>query len=250
MAIPNSRQSLIDYCLRALGAPVLEINVDEDQIEDRVDEAFQYYKEYHSDAIIQVYRKHQITQEDIDNKYVTIPEQLLFVARVFPVNGVLGSSSGIFSVKYQLHLNDIFDLRHAGGLLNYDMTKQYLEMIDMKLNAAIPPSRFNRHLNRLYVDIAWKEEFIPGDYLVIDAYETINEVQYTDVYNDMFLKKYLTALIKRQWGINLSKFEGMVLPGGVTMNGRQIYDDAVGEINELEQEMQLKYEKPPHFFIG
>ena len=147
-------------------------------------------------------------------------------------------------------MNDIYDLRHAGGLLNYDMTKQYLEMIDLKINGAIPPMRFNRNMNRLYLDIAWDEELVAGDFLMIDAYEAISEETYTEIFNDIFLKKYLTSLIKRQWGINLSKFEGMQLPGGVTMNGRQIFDDAVGEINELEEQMQLKYEKPPHFFIG
>lgn len=250
MAVPNSRQTLIDYCLRALGAPVIEINVDEDQIEDRVDEALQFYKEYHSDAILQVYRKHELSQQDIDNQYIDIPDPLLFVSRVFPVQGVTGSSTGMFSAKYQLHLNDIYDLRHAGGLLNYDMTKQYLEMIDLKINGAIPPMRFNRNMNRLYLDIAWDEELVAGDFLMIDAYEAISEETYTEIFNDIFLKKYLTSLIKRQWGINLSKFEGMQLPGGVTMNGRQIFDDAVGEITELEEQMQLKYEKPPHFFIG
>lgn len=250
MANPSTRQGLIDYCLRALGAPVIEINIDEDQIEDRVDEALQFYKEYHSDAIIQVYRKHEVTQDDIDNKYITIPEPLLFVSRVFPIAGVTGSSTSMFSAKYQLHLNDIYDLRHAGGLLNYDMTKQYLEMIDMKLNAQIPPSRFNRHMNRLYIDISWEDELVAGDHIIVDAYETISETQYTDIYNDIFLKKYLTALLKRQWGMNLIKFEGMQLPGGVTLNGRQIFDDATGEITELEETMQLKYEKPPHFFIG
>jgi hypothetical protein len=250
MARPVTRQGLIDYCLRSLGAPVIEINVEEDQLEDRVDEALQFYKEYHSDAIIRMYRKHLITEEDITNKYIPIPDQILFVSRVFPISNLSSANVGMFSAKYQMHFNDIYDLRHAGGLANYDMTKQYLELLDMTLNAQIPPSRFNRHMNRLFVDISWETLVKAGDYFIIEAYEAIDEETFTDMYNDMFLKKYLTALIKRQWGANMSKFEGVQLPGGVTFNGRQMLEDATAELEKLEEQMQLKYEEPPHFFIG
>jgi hypothetical protein len=235
MASPNSRQTLIDYCLRSLGQPVIEINIDDDQVSDRVDEAIQFYREYHSDAIIRHYRKHQLTQQNITDGYIDIPDQLLFVSRIFPLANNTVSSSGMWSARYQMHLNDVYDLQYAGALVNYEMTRQFLEMLDMQLNG-VPPVRFNRHMNRLYV--------------LVDAYSAIDPETYTDIYNDMFLKKYTTALIKRQWGINLKKFEGIQLPGGVTMNGQQIYQEAIEEIKQLEDEMELKYEKPVDFFVG
>jgi hypothetical protein len=249
MAIPTSRQTLIDYCLRKLGAPVIEINVDDDQVSDRVDEALQFYQEYHSDAVIRTYLKHQITATDVTNKYVDIPDRLLFVSRIFPMTNNSSSSSGMWSARYQMHLNDVYDLQYAGALVNYEMTRQFLEMLDMQLNG-VPPVRFNRHMNRLFIDVDFGRTIIEGDYIMIDAYTTIDPDTYTDIYNDIFLKKYTTALIKRQWGANLIKFEGIQLPGGVTMNGRQIWDDANAEIEKLEEEMELKYEKPVDFFVG
>lgn len=249
MASPNSRQTLIDYCLRSLGQPVIEINVDDDQISDRVDEAIQFYREYHSDAIIRHYRKHLITAQNVTDKYIDIPDQLLFVSRIFPMTNNSSSSSGMWSARYQMHLNDVYDLQYAGALVNYEMTRQFLEMLDMQLNG-VPPVRFNRHMNRLYIDVDFGRTIIEGDYIMIDAYSAIDPETYTDIYNDMFLKKYTTALIKRQWGINLKKFEGIQLPGGVTMNGQQIYQEAIEEIKQLEDEMELKYEKPVDFFVG
>jgi len=148
-----------------------------------------------------------------------------------------------------MHLNDVYDLQYAGALVNYEMTRQFLEMLDMQLNG-VPPVRFNRHMNRLYIDLDWGYRAVAGDYVMVDAYSAIDPETYTDIYNDMFLKKYTTALIKRQWGINLKKFEGIQLPGGVTMNGQQIYQEAIEEIKQLEDEMELKYEKPVDFFVG
>ena len=249
MATPSSRQQLIDYCLRSLGAPVIEINVDDDQVEDRVDEAIQFYQEYHSDAVIRTYTKHLITAQDVTNKYIDLPERYLFVSRIFPMTNNSSSSSGMWSARYQMHLNDVYDLQYAGALVNYEMTRQFLEMLDMQLNG-VPPVRFNRHMNRLHIDVDWTRTIIEGDYIMIDAYSTIDPTTYTDIYNDIFLKKYTTALIKRQWGTNLSKFEGIQLPGGVTMNGRQILEDANQEIAKLEEEMEAKYEKPVDFFVG
>lgn len=249
MPIINSRQSLIDYCLRNLGAPVIEINVDEDQVEDRIDEAIQFYREYHSDAVVRIYRKHQITQTDIDNRYITLPDEMLFVNRIFPFNGS-STGTGMFSIDYQIHLNDIFDLQNAQGLLDYEMTKQYLSLIDRQINGMQHISTFSRHQNRLYIEIDWGQNATVGNYIIVEGYESLDPDTYTDVYNDRFLKKYATALIKRQWGLNLIKFDGMQLPGGVTLNGRQIYDDAVADIEKIEEEMQLTYEMPPHFFVG
>jgi hypothetical protein len=249
MAVPTTRQTLVDYCLRSLGAPVLEINVDEDQINDRVDEALQFYQEYHSDAVVKTYRKHSIQEEDIENKYITVPDSMMFVSRVFPLTNNSSNSTSMWSARYQLHLNDIFDLKYAGSMVNYAMTRMYLETLDLLLNG-VPPVRFNRNMNRLFVDIDWAHDVVIGDYLIVEGYEVINPEIYTDIYNDIFLKKYLTALLKKQWGANLIKFEGMQLPGGVTINGRQIYDDAVADIQSLEEQMETKYSFPADFYVG
>jgi len=248
MAKPNSRESLINYCMRSLGAPVIEINVDEDQVEDRIDEAIQFYQEYHSDAVVRVYRKHIVTTDDVTNQYITLPNSLLFVNRIFPFNS--SSGSGMFSIDYQIHLNDIFDLKGHGSLLNYTMLKQHMSLMDQQINGMQQLSTFSRHQNRLYVEADWSDKISAGEYIIIEGYETVDPDAFNDVYNDRFLKKYATALIKRQWGLNLIKFEGMQLPGGVTLNGRQIYDDATQDIEKIEEAMQLTYEMPPDFFVG
>ncbi len=250
MAKPNSRQSLIDYCLRSLGAPVIEINVDEDQLEDRTDEAIQFYQEYHGDAVVRNLRKHQVTQTDIDNGYIEVPNS----ANILSINNVFNTSSsqtgGIFSVDYQMHLNDIFDLNGAsGGIVNYELTKQYMSLIDRNINGMYEMIEWSRHKNRVNFHSDTIQN-MKDQYVVFDGYEAIDPETYTDVYNDAFVKKYTTALFKRQWGSNLIKFEGMVLPGGVTLNGRQIFDDAKEEIQQLEETMQLKHEMPPLDFIG
>ena len=250
MAKPNSRESLIDYCMRALGAPVIEINVDEDQVEDRIDEAIQFYQEYHSDAVVRVYRKHLVTVTDVSNKYIELPNSLLFVNRIFPFSGSSSGNAGMFSIDYQLRLNDIFDLQGQGGMLNYSMIKQQMSMIDQQVNGMQQLSTFSRHQNRLYIEADWTDKISEGEYIIVEGYETIDPEAFNDVYNDRFLKKYATALIKRQWGLNLIKFEGMQLPGGVTLNGRQIFDDATQEIEKIEEEMELTYSFPPDFFVG
>ena len=250
MAKPNSRQDLIDYCMRSLGAPVIEINVDEDQVSDRIDEAIQFYQEYHSDAVVRTYLKKKVTQDDIDNRYITLPDSLLFVNRVFPINGGT-TGTGMFSVDYQIHLNDIFDLQNAGGgLLDYEMTQQYLSLIDRQISGMQHISTFTRHANRLAIEIDWAANLSVDSYIIVEGYQTLDPETYTEVYNDRFLKKYTTALIKRQWGLNLIKFEGMQLPGGVLLNGRQLYDDATAEIATLKETMRLEHEFPPDFFVG
>ena len=314
MAKPNSRQTLIDYSLRALGAPVIEINVDEDQLEDRVDEALQFYQEYHSDSIVRNYRKHRVTNSsltvadssvfevgnavkgetsgaiasitsipdsttirytnvtvngaefatetitngsesttvsavtkgDIENGFVELPDSMIFVNNIFPIKAS-SSQAGMFSIEYQMHLNDLYNLRHPGVLIDYEMTKQYMSLIDLKINGMSERSTFSRHQNRVYIE---GDDLREGIYIIVEGHEILDPDTYTDVYNDMLLKKYLTALIKRQWGVNLIKFEGMQLPGGVTLNGRQIYDDAVQDIEKIEETMQLTYEKPIDLFVG
>jgi hypothetical protein len=248
MAKPTSRQELIDYCLRALGAPVLEINIDEDQIEDRVDEALQFYQEYHSDAVVRTFIKHQVTQTDYDNDYITLPDQLISVLRV--LNLSTGDAADMFSVKYQLFLNDLYGLRNPESLVNYEMTKQYMNAIELILTGNSQQITFSRHMNRLSIQDNWKEFVSLGQYIIIEGYQTINPNTYTDVYNDMMLKKYLTALLKRQWSTNLIKFEGMTLPGGVTINGRALYEDALADIEKIETDFESKYQSPPDFYMG
>jgi hypothetical protein len=248
MAIPNSRQSLIDYCLRNLGEPVLEVNVSEEQIEDRIDEALQFYQEYHSDAIHPVFHKHQITAQDVQNEYITIPDAITVVTRIFSL-AEAGTSSGMFSAKYQLFLNDIFDLRFSGSIANYVQTMQYLNTLDMVFNGE-EQIRFNRHMSQLYIDTDWGTSIQEGNYIIVEAYRIVDPNTFSKVYNDMFLKRYATALIKRNWGQNLSKFDGMQLPGGVQINAQRILEEANAEIIRIEEEMQLKYENPPLFFVG
>jgi hypothetical protein len=249
MANPSTRQELIDYALRRLGSPVIEINVDPDQLEDRVDDALQFYQEYHSDATMRIYLKHQITADDVTNGYVSLNDNILYVKRVFPI-GDSQSSINMFSVKYQMHLNDIYDLSYIGDLMYYEMVQSYVSLLDMKLNGNGEFVRFNRHMNQLHLDADWGTDIQEDEYIIVECMRIVDPSTYSDVYNDMFLKQYLTALIKQQWGSNLIKFEGMQLPGGVTLNGRQLYDDATEEIAQIREQMQLNYEMPPDFYVG
>ena len=251
MATPNSRATLIEYCKRRLGDPVIEINVDEDQLEDRVDEALQYYREFHSDATVRTYLKHQVTAQDVTNEYITLANNIVFVSKMFPLQSSFQSSRNFFDIKYQMMLNDIADLMNfAGDLAYYEQMQQYLSLLDMKLNGQ-PQVQFSRKQNRLYIFGDFQDDDInEGDYIVAEVYAEINDSDHTSIFNDMFLKEYTTALIKQQWGQNLIKFEGMQLPGGVILNGRQIYDDATGEIEALRQRVRDEHELPPDFFVG
>ena len=249
MAKPASRRELADYCLRALGAPVVEINIDDDQLGDRIDEALQFYQEYHADATIRRYRKHTITGTDVTNQYIEIPETFLSVTRVLPFDVVAGGA-GEFNVEYQIMLNDIYDLQGPGSVLHYAMSQQHLALVDQIFDGKDQTVRFARHMNRLFIETRWGTDLIAGKFVIIEGYETINPGDFSNVYNDMFLKRYLTALIKRQWGTNIKKFEGMQLPGGVTINGQQIFDEANEEIQRIEEEMQSRYEMPPMDFMG
>lgn len=248
MSRPGSRQELIDYCLRALGAPVIQINVDDDQLEDRVDEALQFYQEYHSDAVVRTFVKHKVTQEDYDNNYLTVPNDLLCVFRVLNINS--GDAADMFGVKYQMFLNDLYGLRNPESLVNYEMTKQYLGLIEMTLTGASQQIVFTRHMDRVMIADDWKKTVRIGQYIIIEGYQAINPDDYRQVYNDRMLKKYLTALIRKQWGSNLGKFSNVVLPGGVTMNGLEIYTAAIEEIEKIEIDFMDRYSMPPDFFVG
>ena len=251
MAAPSSRATLIDYCKRRLGEPVIEVNVDEDQLEDRVDEALQYYREFHSDATIRTYLKHQVTAADVTNEYIPLASNIIFVSKMFPLSSSFNNSRNFFDIKYQMMLNDIADLMNfAGDLAYYEQMQQYLSLLDMKLNGT-PQVQFSRRQNRLYIfgDFA-DGDIKAGDYIVAEVYTEVSETDHTSIFNDMFVKEYTTALIKQQWGQNLIKFEGMQLPGGVILNGRQIYDDATAEIATLRENLRLEHEFPPDFFVG
>ena len=251
MAAPTSRQGLIDYCLRRLGDPVIEINVDVDQLEERIDDSLQMYQEYHSDATVKTYLKHLVTADDVTNEYIPISSSIIFVSRLLPVNNAFGASRNMFDVKYQMMLNDIADLQNwAGDLAYYEQMQQYLSLLDMKLNGH-PQVEFSRRQNRLYIHGDFADKDIKaGDYIIAEVYQIVDPDTHTSVYDDMWLKEYSTALIKQQWGANLIKFEGMQLPGGVSLNGRQLFDDAMQDIERLRERIRLEHELPPNFFVG
>jgi len=251
MANPSTRQDLIDYCLRRLGAPVIEINVDVDQLEDRADDTLQLFQEYHADAVVRTFLKHQVTATDVSNGYITVDDSITYIKKLFQINSTGGSSAGMFDIKYQISLNEIYDLNtFIGDLAYYEQIKQYLSLIDQMLTGQ-PQIDFNRHQNRVYIHGEFSEQNIKeDDYLVFETFKIVDPETYTDVYNDIFVKEYLTQAIKQQWGANLIKFEGMVLPGGVQLNGRQLYDDATQEMLRLEEKLRTTYELPVDFFVG
>ena len=280
MAKPSTREGFKDYCLRQLGAPVLEINVDDDQIDDLVDDALQFWQERHFDGTESQYLKYKITQDDIDrgkarvgnqgagittttdsatitgssvgfnfeenSNFLKIPDDVIGVNKVFRFDSS-SISSGMFSVKYQLFLNDIYWLG-ASELLSYSMVKSHLETID-RLLTTDKQIRFNQRQDRLYLDIDWGAQSL-DTFIVIDCFRALDPEEYKQVYNDPFVKRYFVALMKKQWGMNLIKFRGTKLPGGIELNGREIYDDGVREIEELRSRMMMDYETPPLDFIG
>ena len=279
MAQPSSRQELIDYCKRKLGAPVLEINVADEQIEDLVDDAIQFFQERHFDGVYPTFLKYQLTEDDINRgrsqptsgvgistitvdhnvglttqfnfyeggNYLQIPPSVIGVNKIFHFDGTNTITNNMFSVKYQLFLNDIY-YWGSTELLTYAMVKTYLEDIEFLLTTQ-KQIRFNKRQDRLYLDIDWGS-VTAGTYLIIDCYRTLDPSDYSRVWNDSFLKMYLTALIKKQWGQNLMKFQGVKLPGGVELNGRQIYDDGQKELDIIMEKMSNTYELPPLDMIG
>ena len=281
MAQPASRSDFKNYCLRQLGAPVLEINVADEQIDDIIDDALQYFHERHFDGVLRTYLKYQVTQDDIDrgkgpgqsgvlgittttatstidgasmqfdweenSNYLQVPPSVIGIEKVFHFDGSQSMSSGMFSIKYQLFLNDIY-FWGAMEMLTYNMTRTYLADLEFALTTQ-KQFRFNQRMDRLYLDISWGE-VTPGDYLVIDCFRTLDPNDYARVWNDSFLKKYTTALLKKQWGQNLIKFQGVKLPGGVELNGREIYEDGVKELEIIREMMSNTYELPPLDMIG
>ena len=285
MAKPASRTQLKQYSLRQLGAPVLEVNVADEQIEDLIDDALQYFQERHFDGVERMYLKHKITEDELNrgqahndddstntvgivtttatstsisgygtttstwyetSNFLQVPDSVIGIEKVFKFDSST-ISTGMFSIKYQLFLNDLYQFNSL-DLLQYAMTKTYLEDID-RLLTTDKQIRFNQRQDRLYLDIDWDSEE-KDNWLVIDCFRILDPNTYTGVYNDSFLKRYLTALIKRQWGQNLMKFVGVKLPGGIELNGRQMYDDAVVELDKIQEIMSNTYEVPPLDMIG
>lgn len=247
MAAPTTRATLQEYCLRSLGSPVIEINVDDDQIEDRTDDAIQFYQTWHDDAILRTYLKHELTAADITNNYITVSDHITSVVRMLKINSTAGNA--LFDVGYHMRLNDVF---MVGGMTsqiqNYEQKLQHLSLIESQLNTE-EHIRYSRHMDRLHMDEGFGD-LKAGSFIVIECYQIVDPSAYAQIYNDLFLKKYLTALIKRQWGANMMKFEGFQLPGGITMNGRQMFDDAIEELQRLEEEVALTWMTPDNFIMG
>ena len=247
MAAITTRQGLVDYCLRSLGAPVVEVNVADEQIDDRIDEAIEHFRLYHYDGIEKVYLKHQITSQNITDQFITLPDLIYGVTRVFPVASGTSTSKSIFDLQYQLRLNDLYDLTST-SIIYYSQVMSHLSLLDMTLNGH-PIYRFNKLTNKLYIEASWTEEMQVGNYILVECYRALDPQVVTKMYNDKWLKHFATALIKKQWATNLKKFSGMQLPGGVTIDGNALYDEAVQEIKDLEDDIQNK-SAPLEFFLG
>ena len=242
-----SRQEFKDYILRRLGAPVIDINVDDEQVEDRIDDALLKFRDYHYDGMQHVYLPYQVTEADRDNKYITLPEDMIGVTRIFDVNDSYGAMN-LFNIRYQLHLNELFNISSV-SVTPYVVAMRHIEFLE-EVFVGKKPVRFNRHMDRLYVDMAWKDDVLVGSFIIIDGYKTVNAEEFPDVWNDPWLKQYATALVKRQWGENLKKFEGMNRPGGLTFTGQKIWDEAREEVEKLDQEVINNYSLPVTDMIG
>jgi hypothetical protein len=246
MAVPTTRAAFKEYCLRRLGKPVIEINVDEDQVEDRIDDALRYYWDYHFDGTEKIYYKHLVTDTDKTNKYITVPDNVIGAVNLFNIADPSIRSDDLFNIRYQIALNDLYTLTSV-SMVPYYMVMEHLSLISEML-VGKQLLRFNRHMNRLYIDMDWNS--LSNEYLLVEAYQIIDPTEYVDVWKDQWLMRYATALIKRQWGSNLTKFIGMQLPGGLTFNGEKIYNDAVAEITDLEDKMISSYSLPVMDLVG
>lgn len=243
----TSRTQLKDYCLRALGAPLIQIDVSEDQIEDRIDEAINYFREYYFDGIEKNYYKHQITQTDMDNGYITIPDHIWSVNRVFQTVNTSSSSTNIFDVEYQLRMNDLRDLTST-SMIYYTQVMSHIALIENILHTQ-KQFRFNRLNGKLYIDQNWDAKMVVGQYLMLDAYAALDPATSPKMWDVRLFKEYVTALIKKQWGSILKKYSGIALPGGVTIDGKDLYDEAVNEIKDIEDEV-MGSSAPLEFQLG
>jgi hypothetical protein len=247
MARPTSREDLKQYCLRNLGAPVVDINVDDEQLEDRIDEAIAYYRDYHFDGTEHVYYKHQCTTQDQINGFITVPEAIIGVSGCFVLGGTY-SVNNLFNVRYQIHLNDLYDLLQS-SVVPYVMAMTHVNLLE-EIFVGKQPIRYNRHNNRVFIDTSWEDKIPVDSYIILDAYRVINPDENTDMYSDRWLLRYTTQLIKRQWGENLKKFEGLQMPGGITFNGQKIWEESQEALIKLEDEMISSYSLPVADMIG
>ena len=270
MAIPTSKSTFASYCKRALGFGVIDINVSDDQVDDRIDEALQYFSQYHYDGVEKMYLKHKITQDTIDRcrtnattsatdkvdssvsasfeegkNFIPVPDSIVSITQIFPFSNA--QTNSMFDIRYQLRLNDLYDFSST-SIIHYQMTMQQLDLLEHVLVGEVP-IRFNQHQNRLYLDMDW-EQMEADEFIIIECYRKIDPATYTDIFDDIYLKRYATALIKRQWGANLSKFQGVQLLGGVEMNGAEIYSQAQEEILRLEEQIMLAFETPIDYMVG
>ena len=268
MAVPSTKTTFKEYCLRALGKPVIDINVDDDQVDDRIDEAVQYFAQYHVDGVERMYLKYLVTDADITrmttdtsesvtdssvtttwkraDNFLVVPASVISVVNVFPLSD--RASMNIFDVRYQLRLNDLYDFSST-SIVHYEMTMRHLDFLDHIL-VGEKPMRFNQLSNRLFIDMDWSNDITAGEYLIIEVFRKLDPDTHTDIYDDIYLKRYATALIKRQWGQNLSKFNGTAMLGGVTLNGPELFSTAIAEQQKLEEEIRSNYEEPAHMQQG
>jgi hypothetical protein len=247
MANPTTREELKKYCMRRLGHPVIEINIDEDQMQDRIDDALEYYRDYHFDGSERTFLKHQVTADDITNEYVTVPSTINGIINVFPVGTGLNANN-LFNLRYQVTLNEIYDWSHS-QFQNYFSSMERIALME-EIFVGKQPLRFSRHTDRLYLDMDWSARVTVGEYLIIECYRILDPDTYTSVWGDRWLRQYCTQLFKRQWGENLKKFEGMQLPGGLQFNGQTIWSEADEEIKRLEEEVVNSYSLPAMDMIG
>ena len=253
MAIPASRSQLKDYCLRKLGFPVVEINIDDDQIEDRIDEAISLWQQFHYDAVKKVYASKLITSTDVTNKYVTLDSNVIGVTRIFTlstnaVNSAAGQSFNMFDINYQIRLNELYDFTSA-DYTYFELANQHIRTLQMLFIGEVP-IRYNRHEDKLFIDVNWGKTVTAGERIIIECYVVLDTTTNTKLWNDNWVKRYTTVLIKRQWGENLKKFNGVQLPGGIMLNGQQIWDEAEKQCTELEAELRDMYEEPPQWEVG
>ena len=268
MAVPSTKATFKEYCLRALGKPVIDINVDDDQVDDRIDEAVQYFAQYHVDGVERMYLKYKVTADDITrmttnasesvtsnsvtttyeraDNFIVVPSSVISVVNVFSLSD--RANLNMFDVRYQLRLNDLYDFSST-SIVHYEMTMRHLDFLDHIL-VGEKPMRFNQLSNRLFVDMDWGIDITAGEYLIFEVFRKLDPDTFTDIYDDIYLKRYATALIKKQWGQNLSKFSGTAMLGGVTLNGPELFSTALTEQQKLEEEIRSNYEEPPHMQQG
>ena len=247
MAVPTTRAEFKQYCLRKLGAPVIEINVDDDQLEDRIDEALRYYWDYHFDGSQMVYYKHQITAQDRINKYIILPDNIIGAVSIFSIADPSVRADDLFNIRYQIALNDLYTLTSV-SMIPYYMVMEHLALITEML-VGKQPIRYNRHQNKLYIDMDWNS-LQDGEFILVQAYEVVDPTLFSDVWADRWLQNYTTQKFKYQWGTNLTKFTGLQLPGGVQFNGEKILDDAAQALDKMEQEMISSYSLPVMDMVG